>query len=220
MNIQHRLKMLGLTLVMAGLLGGIAVYYMTRPVLFPGDRTELRACRECGGNGVEAYAAEEGMQQAGIPGSAPGGKCVACAGAGKVTVLMPGPQHPVLMKGTVFDSAQFDQDSEVAVFMTQRNTMEPVPGAIPEALIVFQSGDQRLEARSNVTGRWRTLVPPGTWKVSVTKAGFQTYEGELVVPVLTYPIWMEKAHIKRPPEEPGQDETENGIHTQFPMTKV
>src|SRR5947208_5615426 len=124
MSIGQRFIFIGVLSLVALGIGRVVGLYMQRPNLYAGDRLEVRVCRECGGSGKDnGTSGGEGMP-------APGGKCPACAGSGKVEVTLPGPKHPALVKGSVYDLAAYPADNPVAQFMTERNPMQPIPGAV------------------------------------------------------------------------------------------
>ena len=161
-----------ITLAVLGLLAIPFTYFtihaMRSPALYPGDRLETRTCRECGGTGVERGESEETLlpppgEASQMPREGPregppgypkaGDPCIACGGKTKVRVIIPGPNHPSWVKGTVFDAAQaprytgteFDEGQAAAQFMANRNPMQPIPGAIAAAKIVVENGGQKLE---------------------------------------------------------------------------
>ncbi|MBI2267491.1 MAG: carboxypeptidase regulatory-like domain-containing protein [Armatimonadetes bacterium] len=194
----------------------LTIHFMKKPSLSPGDRLETRTCRECGGGGKIRGDAYEGD-----PRLRPGGPCPACKGKGKVQVIIPGPKHPVAVKGVVFDKGAYPQeDAPGAQLMLERDPRKPVPGAIGQAKIAFISqGRKLLEVTSNATGRFKALVPPGTYKVTATAGGFQPYEEAFSVPPLTEPIWLEEARIVREPESMGEELTTFGLELRIRMNR-
>lgn len=219
---MNRYAALAIVAVVLGAATFASIHWMKHSSdLYAGDTVETRQCRWCGGTGQEGQQTE-GMPQEGMPGA--DGRCVGCGGAGKVEVVIPGPNHPSKVKGVVYDTAlaPADESDEAAAvrMMSERNPMKPVAGAINEATVVFTAGEQKIETHSNATGRFRVLIPPGSWKVSATAPGFATWEGELEVPVLEYPIYREKARIKGAPESMEQEQTEEGSEIRCALKKL
>lgn len=176
----------------------VCIRVMRQPRVFAGDRVETRTCRECGGSGKEGKNYEgEGGPPPGYP--APGSACIACGGSGKVEVVLPGPNHPVMIKGKVFEGVETsDEAMAMEEMMEDRDPRKPVRGAIDGATIRFERGSDVVELKSPGTGRFRAELPPGTWKVTATASGFKPMSREFVVPQLTEPIWTERARIVRP----------------------
>lgn len=176
------------------------VWLMKRPAVYAGDRVETRDCRDCGGTGVMGDYME-GEPQPGMPSKE--GPCVTCGGRKTVQVILPGPNHPAWVKGTVVDAALVAEGDAGLLDerLAGRGPMEPVPGAIPQATVVFERGGQKVEVHSANSGRIRAQLPPGTWKVSATAAGFSSYSGQVDVPPRTSPIYVEEARTLRPEED-------------------
>ncbi len=167
------------------------------PQLYPGDKTEIRTCRWCNGSGIEANQ-EEGTQD---PRTRPGGPCVGCHGAKKLSVVMPGPNHPASVKGTVRD-AQVGRDLPVeALLMENRQPMRPVAGAVGGAKIVFAGPSRQVETLVGPNGRFRAMLQPGHYTVKLSAAGYKESTEQLDVAPLREPIWQEKAHLVTPEKE-------------------
>ena len=173
-----------------------ARFYM-KPAIYPGDVVEERECRWCGGTGVNG----PDLDAAGAPGTQPGAPCIGCRGRKRLQVIVPGPNHPALVKGTVRDAAVVGSqghDPEAAAmsrFVENRNPMEPVQGALSGAKLVMESGGQRLEIPVAKTGRFRFMLAPGSYQVTISAPGYKTATTTLQVPQRRAPIWDEKARL-------------------------
>lgn len=169
-----------------------------RPQTFPGDRTEMRTCRWCAGSGVESPDAYEGQPP---PGVRPGGPCVGCGGAKQLSVIVPGPNHPAWVKGTVREESKARDLPVETLLMENHEPLKPVVGAIGQAKIRFEKGGETFEIQSAPNGRFKILLPPGHYKVHLSASGFSDRDGELEVAARREPIWNEKAHLKTQEQE-------------------
>jgi hypothetical protein len=171
--------------VVAGFLAIMFVFGLrsaSGPELHPGDRTESLACPVCSGSG-------EGKQ--------PETRCQACLGNKKLKAVLPGPNHPVSLRGTVRDLSAFkDQEEAELVAATEatdtRPSLKPVTGAVAGATLLFESSSgERTEVTSKAVGKFSTMLPPGQYRVSITAPGFQPYQQELTLSSRQQPIWPE-----------------------------
>jgi len=160
------------------------------PKTFPGDKVETRTCRWCNGTGQNAEPEGEGRPPA--PGACPG-----CGGSKNVQVLVPGPKHPALVKGTVRDESKAPAgDNGLTAMMESREPMKPITGGVAGAKVTFQKDGATQEVPSSNTGRFKILLEPGHYKVHVSADGFADLDEELDVAARKEPIWQEKAHLK------------------------
>ena len=169
---------------------------------YPGDRTEMRACRWCSGTGVESADAYEGPPP---PGVTPGGPCVGCRGAKNLSVIIPGPKHPAWVKGTVRDGSKVRAMPVEALLLENQRPMQPVLGAVAGAKLHFEGGSRALDIVSNGTGRFKLLLEPGHYKVHISAPGFPDRDEALEVAPRKEPIWQERAKLVTP--EGTADET-------------
>jgi hypothetical protein len=160
--------------------------------VYPGDKTEQRSCRWCNGSGVESGDAYDGSPP---PGVRPGGACPGCAGAKKVTVILPGPEHPTWVKGTIRDSKVAENLPIEALLTENQRPMQPVAGAISGAKLEFEGPSGKVPTASNNTGRFKLFLKPGHYKVRIQAAGFAEKSQEFDVPARQQPIWQEKAKL-------------------------
>lgn len=166
--------------------------------VYPGDKVEQRDCRWCGGSGVERGESYEGSPP---PGVKVGGACVGCKGARKLRVVLPGPKHPAWLKGTVRDAEKV-RGMPVEVELNERiNRTQPVLGAVAGARLRFQGAGKAVEVTSAPSGRYRVLLEPGDYKVTITASGFADCQGEAHVAPRTAPIWDERARLVTPEQE-------------------
>lgn len=167
------------------------------PKLYPGDRTEMRTCRWCNGTGIEQGGEHE--LENGAPLKA-GGPCVGCRGEKQLRVILPGPNHPAWVKGTVIDPTLGD-----LVESSGPSRFRSVPGALKGAQLEWSNGSEKWETRVGLTGRYKILLAPGHYKVHVSFKDYKPYDGEVDVVAPTEPIWEEYAHLVTPDEQPPVD---------------
>ena len=169
--------------------------FFMKPATYPGDVIEERECRWCGGTGVNG----PDLAESGAPGTQPGATCIGCRGRKRLQVIVPGPNHPALVKGTVRDAAvagRLDPEAAaMAQFMENRDPREPVQGAVGDATLVAESGGKRLELPVAKTGRFRCLLAPGSYQVTIRAPGYRTSTTTLQVPQRREPIWDERARL-------------------------
>jgi hypothetical protein len=151
------------------------------PELHDGDKVESLPCPVCGGSG-------EGKQA--------GTRCQACLGNKKLKAVIPGPNHPVSLRGTVRNLKAFKDQAEADRVCAEdaRNlkpSLTPVKGAVPQAVIVFQGSTGTTELASKAVGKFSGVIAPGHYKVAVRVDGFQDYQQELTVAPRAKPIWPE-----------------------------
>jgi hypothetical protein len=198
----------------AGLVVVWSVDWINAPDLFPGDVMEERDCRYCGGTGTDPE----------FP------ICHSCSGDGKVNVIIPGPNHPIMISGAVLDYQNYlltggPMDMGIAAF-------QPVDGAIPGATLTltrlgnallyefdeetgerYEVGEEEvrteiLEGESEHTftippsGRFRVQLKPGLWRVTSRANGYQPFDRELNLPALVEPIWQEDTLVIEDPSDP------------------
>lgn len=166
--------------------------------VYPGDKVEQRDCRWCGGSGVESGGNYEGSPP---PGVKVGGACVGCKGAKKLRVVVPGPKHPAWLKGTVRDGEKAAGMAIETEMSERMNRNQPVLGAVAGARLKFQGAGKPVEVTSAPNGRFRVLLEPGTYKVTIQASGFADYQGEASVAPRTAPIWEERARLVTPEQE-------------------
>lgn len=158
------------------------------PKTYAGDKVETRTCRWCNGSGQDTTGAE------GAPPS--GGLCPGCKGAKNLQVIIPGPKHPAMVKGTVRDASKLPHDDNgLTAMMEAREPMKPITGGVGGAKVSFQKDGTTQEIPSSNTGRFKILLEPGHYKVHVTAGGFADLDQELDVAARKEPIWEERAHL-------------------------
>ena len=184
-------------LILMALLGGCS-----SSQVYPGDRTEMRTCRWCGGTGVESANAYDGSPP---PGVKPGAPCVGCAGAKQLKVILPGPKHPAWVRGTVRDGSRAGEVPVQTLLMENHRPMSPILGAVVGAKLHFEGAGKPLDIASNGTGRFKILLEPGSYKVSIHADGFADKVEELKVAPRRAPIWKERARLVT--QEEAEDET-------------
>ena len=185
----------------AGVLAGIALWDIhSAPLLYEGDRLETRSCRVCDGSGRNTDPARQGNA------------CVYCGGDGDVDVIVPGPHRPSRVVGYVHDVKRVDPTFGFPPIWGP-GRMDPVPGSVPGARTTFSKpGTNRpIEAITSSTGKFTTLLPPGTWTVKTTAPGYRPHEGTFEVPPLAWPIWIEEADRNAAPKSPEEEQAVYGL---------
>ncbi len=170
--------------VVAGFLALLFVYGVRTsggPELFPGDKVESLTCPLCQGSG-------DGKQA--------GTRCQACLGNKLLKAVVPGPQHPAEVRGTVRDLAAFPSvaEAESAAARDAANTkpsLTAVQGGLANAKLVFEGPPGRTEFESKSTGKFWGMVPPGQYKLTVSADGFASQTREFTVAPRQQPIWPE-----------------------------
>ncbi len=162
------------------------------PQLWDGDVVESMDCQSCQGSGeVE------------------GERCRGCLGAKKLKVVIPGPNHPAQLKGTVRDLSAFkseEEGREVAAREAAETglSLKPVQGGIGQAVLTLEGAEATIALETKATGKYSSLVKPGEYSVTVTAEGFQDQTLTLIVEPREHPIW---------PRMPGQERAEQDVTT-------
>lgn len=147
------------------------------PQTFQGDVVESRACLACQGTGENE-----------------GERCRSCLGAKKLKVVVPGPNHPVQIRGTVRDLSAFEslekaQEQAAVDAKSRKLSLKPVQGAVREATISITGPEATIDLEPNATGKFKSLLKPQKYKVVVTAPGFAIEELTVEIPPLTQPVW-------------------------------
>jgi hypothetical protein len=193
-NVDYNKAKIAAYVVVAGFMAIMFVFGLrsaTGPELHDGDKEESLTCPVCSGSG-------EGKQA--------GTRCQACLGSKKLKAVVPGPNHPVDLRGTVRSLGAFKDQAEadeVALNDAKEHkpSLTPVKGAVRDAKVVFE-GPERSEFTSKATGRFWGVIRPGQYKVTITASGFPTKQQDLTVAPRKNPIWPEAGGL-----EPSQEDT-------------
>ncbi len=188
------------------------VTYALRPRLYEGDELVERACRQCGGTGVDAERVRDP--------EVTDDRCVFCRGSGTVDVIVPGPNRPTRLWGVVVDRAAVEHP---ALFQPRnvRGSLVPssllpepirdlveIDGTIAGADVTFTRDDGEIfTVRTNSTGRFSIRLVPGTYRVEVRAPGFQPLRPPrpLRIRPLTGEVWLERATLVQPVDPTGGD---------------
>ncbi len=186
---KAKLVAYGVVAVMIGVMAVLGVRSVSGPQLYEGDRLESRTCRVCDGAGTQQ-----------------GEKCRGCLGAKRVKVIVPGPEHPVEIRGTVRDLAVFpDLESAQAKAAqdasSQEVSLKPVEGAVRNARLEFKSDWGQINVESKATGKFRCRLKPGDYRVTITAEGFPEETRELTVPARQLPVWPKNPGLSHKDEE-------------------
>lgn len=163
------------------------------PQTFEGDKIEVRDCRICSGSGESK-----------------GERCKGCLGNKKLKVVIPGPNHPAQIKGTVRDFSVFRDEADAQAEAAKdaaatKMSLKAVKGGIRNASILVKGSAGEIELETKSTGKYRSLLKPGEYTVVVNAEGFKEKTLSLTVAAREHPIW---------PKMPGQSRVDEDI-TQF-----
>lgn len=151
------------------------------PELQDGDKVESLTCPVCAGSG-------EGKQA--------GTRCQACLGSKKLKAVVPGPKHPVDVRGTVRNLGDFKDQEEAATVIAKdaadwKVSLSPVRGAVANATVTFDGPSGRAEFTSKATGKFWGVLPPGEYQVTITASGYANQQQTLKIEPRQKPIWPE-----------------------------
>ena len=179
-------------IVVAGFLALILVFGMRtagQTALHDGDERKSIECKFCQGTGE--------VQDE---------RCKYCLGAKKVKVVIPGPNHPLRIQGTVWDLSAFKNKEEAESFAATTDytkvSLRPDPKTVRQAALTFNDGSQQTLLEGKVNGRYRGFVSPGSYTLEVVAEGYQPAKLSLVVPPREHPVWPEMAGVQ--PEDEDQ----------------
>jgi hypothetical protein len=168
-------------IVVAGFMGLMLVFGLrssSQVPLHEGDERRSITCKWCEGTGKMG---EE--------------RCKYCLGAKKLKAVIPGPNHPLRVRGTVWNVAHFGSE-EKAREAAESEDYEKVylktrPEAVGQARIIFQNSDAEVVMEAKPSGRYWGYLVPGDYTVSVMHPEFEKMEQAFTVPVREHPIWPE-----------------------------
>jgi hypothetical protein len=184
------------------------------PILYAEDELESRDCRHCAGTGRD-----EGLRE-GAPHL--GGRCPFCRGDGKVDVIIPGPNHPVRLRGAVADLAKLEPFASYHSLRPTPFGRGKPPSTVGRARLRFTpERGEPLDVEANPYGLFHTRLPPGSYKLRVSAEGFAPLEAELEVKALAAPIWLEEAILHGDPHElaPGEARSRNGLEALIGLSR-
>ena len=177
----------GIVGVFVGVLAVMGVRSVSGPQLFAGDRLESVACRLCQGTGKEGDK-----------------RCRLCLGTTKVKVIVPGPAHPVEVRGTVRDAAAFP-NAEAAQAVAEKEagviSLKPVEGAVHLARLVFETGGKEIAIEGKATGRFRCVLPPANYHLRIEADGFQELKQDFPIAPLKQPVWPKRPGVSDKDDE-------------------
>lgn len=187
-SIDYNKAKIAAYVVVAGFLALMFVFGVrsaSGPELAEGDKVESLKCPVCQGTG-------EGKQV--------GTRCQACLGNKLLKAVVPGPHHPVDVRGSVRDLSAFQDQAEADAVAAgdARNlkpSLTPVKGAVAGATILFEGPGGKTELTSKAVGKFSGVLPPGSYKVTVNAAGYQSKQLDLTVEPRKSPIWPEVAGL-------------------------
>lgn len=193
---QTKAKMVAYIIVaiLFGLMLVVGLKSSGGPQTFDGDKVEVRDCWACQGSGEKD-----------------GERCKDCLGNKKLKVIVPGPNHPVQVKGSVRDRSAFKDEAEAAEVAARdaadtKLSLKAVQGGIGRATILVkgQAGEIVLETKS--TGKFKTLLKPGSYTLVVSAEGFKESTVSLEVPPREHPVWPKMPGRSVPEEDVTQCE--------------
>ena len=121
-------------------------------------------------------------------------RCGSCLGAKKLKVVIPGPNHPVKIRGTVRDLSVFEsldeaQNEAAKDAASKKLSLKAVKGAIREATISISGPDASMVLESKSTGRFKSLLKPQEYRVTIEAEGYTSKTITIVVPPRIHPVW-------------------------------
>ena len=144
--------------------------------LHEGDVRKSITCKWCEGEGTLA-----------------GERCKYCLGAKKLKAIIPGPNHPLRIRGTVWKLASFKskEEAEKAASEVDYSKVElrAADNTVGGTKITFKTGDEVVEMQSKISGRYRGFIKPGDYTVTVEAPNFAPQTFDYKVPVRTKPVW-------------------------------
>ena len=179
---QKKLIAYAIVAIFIGVMAVLGVRSVSGPQLAAGDRQESRTCQLCKGTGKEGDK-----------------RCRLCLSAGKVQVIIPGPLHPVEIRGSVRQASAFRDMAEAQAVAEKESgevSLKPVQGAIAKARLSFTKDGKTINIEGKAVGRFRCNLPPGNYHLSITADGYQELRQSFDIPARTQPIW---------PTRPGLD---------------
>jgi hypothetical protein len=168
-------------IVVAGFMGIMLVFGLrssSQAPLHEGDERRSITCKWCEGTGeVE------------------GERCKHCLGAKKLKAIIPGPNHPLRIRGTVWNVGHFGSE-EKAQEAAQKEDYEKVflktrPETAAQAKLVFKNSTAEVVIEAKASGRYWGYIVPGEYTLTVEHPNFKTFEQPFTVPVREHPIWPE-----------------------------
>lgn len=146
--------------------------------LHEGDQRRSITCKWCEGSG-----------------KLEGERCPYCLGAKKLKAVIPGPNHPVRVRGTVWDLSRFssreEAEEKAAAEDYEQVYLKARDQTVSRAKVRFKNDSEEFLLEGKVSGRFWGFVKPGEYTLTVEHPEFQTYETEFTVPVREHPVWPE-----------------------------
>ena len=167
-------------IVVAAFLALILVFGLRSSAQAPlheGDKRESITCQWCEGAGTTE-----------------GERCRYCLGAKKLKAIIPGPNHPVRVRGTIWNLSAFPnrEAAELQAESVDYNKvlLKPLPETVNRATLRFEGADgENTEIQGKVSGRFRGFLKPGDYKLKIEREGFSPYEQAVSIPVRQHPVW-------------------------------
>lgn len=176
---QTRAKMVSYIIVaiLFGLMLVVGLKSSGGPQTFDGDKIEVRDCWACEGSGEKD-----------------GERCKDCLGNKTLKVVVPGPNHPAQVKGSVRDKTAFKNEQEAAEIAAKdaadtKLSLKPVQGGVGQATILVKGQNGEVELETKASGKFSTLLKPGTYTLVVSAQGFQEKTLTLEVAARQEPVW-------------------------------
>ena len=178
-------------IVVAGFMAIMLVFGLrssSQVPLHEGDERRSIECKWCTGTGeIE------------------GERCKYCLGAKKLKGTIPGPNHPLRIRGTVWNVGHFDSEEKAheaaGAEDYEKVVLQTRPETVGQAKLVFKNskGESVLEAKPS--GRYWGYLVPGEYTLRVEHPGFATFEEPFSVPVREHPIWPEMPGVELEDED-------------------
>ena len=127
-------------------------------------------------------------------------------------VILPGPNRPTRIKGIVLDGRRIESEwLAVSAARSPQNPMQRHSAAFPNVqLMVKRRGADPIALKSNSYGKFALRLQPGLYRVEA-RSRLGTVTGEITVPILTVPIWREKAKFTTEPSSEAEARSLYGL---------
>ncbi len=144
--------------------------------LHEGDTRRSITCKWCEGKGTLE-----------------GDRCRYCLGAKKLKAIIPGPNHPVRIRGTLWNLNAFESREEAQQAAEKTDYSQVLLKQLPEtvglAQLKFTRGQNTTEIATKPSGRYWGYLVPGDYTLTIDVPGYPSYEQSLTIPVREHPVW-------------------------------
>jgi hypothetical protein len=156
--------------------------------LHEGDERRSITCQWCEGSGTLE-----------------GERCKYCLGAKKLKAIIPGPNHPLRIRGTVWNLGSFDSkaaaEEKASAEDYEEVFLKARPQTVGQAKLTFKNDTDEVVLDSKVSGRFWGFIPPGEYTLTVEHPDFPNHQMQYTVPVREHPVWPQIPGVEIPDED-------------------